>query len=794
LTGRVKATVDPEASRKHAADQAFSATGSGRTPARLALHWADRGEGDSETKALEPSVLLTTKLHVPALRHELIGRAPLVKILSAARSNKLTLVDAPAGWGKTTVLAQWVSQEQAHGRFAWLSLDRADNDPARFWAYVVAALQQANPEMATHAFEFLAVGADPLEVLLPTLLNDLTVLEDQIVLLLDDYYLVTNPAIHDEVAFVIDHMPPSLRLVLATRSDPPFPLARLRARGDLLEVRTHDLRFVDAEATVLLNEILRLNLAEEEVSLLCRRTEGWAAGLYLAALSLEGRPDAARFIRAFAGDNRHIVDYLTTEVLDGEPPELRDFLLRTSILERLSGPLCDEVLQTNGSGGILERIERENLFLVPLDSKRQWYRYHHLFGELLHHELQRSEPGLVPSLHRRAASWSRAEGSVDDSIHHLIAAGDVPVAVELIAAHWGAEFNLGRLSTVSGWLDLLPEQTVTEDPRLCLARTWIALDRGRLEEAAGWIEAAEAGLPTRRAESVTIEAEVTVLRAVQRFKIGDVDEAVDVARRAIHLDPGDSPLGRSAAYCIYGATLYWSGNTADAREALSRAVKLSDEADNHLGRTYALGYLAVIATEHGDLAEAERLVQQATCDNEDVGVSEHFVAMMPVLAMAKILDLKGEIVAAETAGQKAVALSRRGGGRLEVANALLTRAETLEHLGDRARARASVDEAAAALGGCRHPGVARQMLALRKRWTLDEGSRQRTKTAPGEELTNKELEVLRLLRTPMSLRDIGAHLYVSPNTVKTHQRALYRKLNVATRTEAIDRARELGLL
>ena len=771
-------------------EQAISATGTRWSVTSSPGVGVHQGEVDGGTNPFEPAVLLATKLHVPALRSALISRAGLVKALSAGTSHKLTLLDAPAGWGKTTLLAQWVTKEQ--GRFAWLSLDRADNDPARFWTYVVAALQKANPQVAHHASELLGVGADPLQVVLPSLLNELAVLDD-IVLILDDYHLMTNRAIHEELGFVIDRMPPSLRLVLATRSDPPLPLSRLRARGDLMEVRSHDLRFADVEATLLLNDVLGLDLAEEEVSLLCRRTEGWAAGLYLAALSIEGRADAARFIKAFAGDNRHIVDYLSAEVLDGQPSELRAFLLRTSILERLSGPLCDEVLQAPGSAAILERIERENLFLVPLDSCRQWYRYHHLFGELLHHELQRSEPELLPSLHRRAAEWFRAVGSVDDAIYHLRAAGDVAASLELIATNWGAEFNRGRLSTVSGWLDLLPDRTVAEDVRLCVARTWIALDRGWLQDAGRWIDRAEAGLAAGRFGTVTIQAEVTVLRAVQRFKIGEIAETVDVARRAILQDAGDSPLGRSAAYCIYGAALYWSGNTAEAGAAFRLAVDLAYEVGNHLGRTYALGYLAVISTEQGHLAEAEDLIQRATGADKDFAVGEHFVSMMPSLATAKILDQRRQTAPADAAAQRGVALSRRGGGRLEVANALLTRAEILHHLGDRQEARASLEEARMVLRDCRDPGLARQLLATVERATLDGGSLRSHRPALGEELTAKELEVLRLLRTPMSVREISAHLYVSVNTVKTHQRGVYRKLDVSTRHQALERARDLGL-
>ena len=258
-------------------------------------------------------------------------------------------------------------------------------------------------------------------------------------------------------------------------------------------MRSDDLRFEAIEAAHLLNDVLGLDLADAIVQLLHRRTEGWAAGLYLAALSLAGRHDAAAFIRTFAGDNRHIVDYLIAEVLDGQPPHIRSFLLRTSVLGRLSGALCDAVLQTSGSASVLETIERDNLFVVPLDMSRRWYRYHHLFGDLLRAELQRSEPDLVAALHRRAAAWFEAEGLVDEAVRHLVAAGDIAASADLIAADWVNEFNGGGLSTVSGWLDLLPDETVSQDPRLSVARAWIALNVGQFDDAHVWIEAIEAG-------------------------------------------------------------------------------------------------------------------------------------------------------------------------------------------------------------------------------------------------------------------------------------------------------------
>jgi len=754
---------------------------------------ANGGEADRASRPV-PGALLATKLHVPAPRQTLISRTGLVEALSAGHDRKLTLLGAPAGSGKTTLLAEWIACDQEPRRFAWVSLDPADNDPVRFWTYVVAALQKANPGIAAHSLELLGMGADPREVVLPALLNELAGLPDQIVLLLDDYHLVTNRDIHEELAFVIGRMPPSLRLVIASRSDPPLPLARLRAGGDLLEVRTHELRFAAGEAALWLNDALGLDLAEEDITLLCRRTEGWAAGLYLAALSLQHNPDADAFIRSFAGDNRHVVDYLSAEVLDGQPSDLRAFLLRTSVLERLSGPLCDAVLQTSASAAILEQIERQNLFLVPLDSSRLWYRYHHLFRELLRSELHRTEPGLVPALHHRAAAWFGGVGSTDEAVHHLAAAADVAGAAELIAASWGPEFDRGRLFTVSGWLDLLPEQTVTGDPRLCVARAWIGLDLRRLNDAGRWIEAAEARLAGRGVAGGTVGSEIAVLRAIQRFKIGDIAAAADAARKAIRLDLGGSHPGRSAAYCVYGATLYWSGSPHEAWAAFSQAAQLAEEVGNYAGRTYAVGYLAFISAERRQLAEAERQIGRAAGNDGDAAVGEHFAAMMISLATAKVRDQRGEIAAADEAAHRAVVLSERGGGYLEVANALLARAEILQHLGDRDTAGACIEEARAVLRRCRDPGLTRQLLAAAEHLADRRVSRHRATAAFGEELTSKELEVLRLMATPLSRREIGAHLYVSVNTVKTHQRALYRKLEAADRATAVDRARELRLL
>ena len=742
----------------------------------------------------ERAVLLATKLHVPDIGGQLVHRASLLEALLVGRRRKLTLLSAPAGWGKTTLLAQWVVGAGEDQRFGWLSLDRSDNDPVWFWMYVIAALQKVSPGVGTRAFELLGMGADPVRVVLPNLLNQLASIEHQMVLILDDYHLVASRAVHEQLTFVINRMPRNLHLVLATRSDPLLPLARLRADGELLEVRTDDLRFLDEEASYLLTDVLGLKLADAQVEVLCRRTEGWAAGLYLAALSLAGRTDADAFIKTFAGDNRHIVDYLMAEVLDGQPPQLRSFLLRTSVLPRLSGALCDAVLQATGSAAVLEKIERENLFVVPLDLTRRWYRYHQLFGELLRAELHRSEPDLVSDLHRRAAAWFEAEGLIDEAVRHLVAAGDIAASADLIAADWVNEFNGGGLSTVSGWLDLLPDETVAQDPRLSVARAWIALNGGQLDDAAEWIEAVEAGSAADTAQGGSISAQIIVLRAYHDFKTGDVAAALETARRALTLDLGDAPLGRSGAYCVYGCALYFSGSTQEAQAAFRRAVQVAEKVGDRRARIYALGYLALIAAEDERLADAEQQIRLASGSAGDLADGEHFVDAMVSLAAATILDMRGEAAAAVHAADMAVMSARQGGAILEVVKALVARAQILEHAGEHQSAKAGLKEAAAVVGGCADAGIASTLLASAQRSVGAAVSSRNEGCAVGGELTPKELEILRLLATRLSRREIGERLYVSLNTVKTHQRAVYRKLGVEHRRAAVSRARELGLL
>jgi LuxR family maltose regulon positive regulatory protein len=731
---------------------------------------------------LPGGVVVATKLHVPRARPELVERRRLHAVLSGGGPRKLTVVEAPAGSGKTTLLAHWQASESESRPFAWLSLDEADNDPAQFWTYVVEALRTVEQGFGAEALALLSGREDTvLELALPALVNELAALDRHLVLVLDDYHAIGDQDIHEQVTWLLDHLPPTLEIALATRVDPPLHMARLRARGELVHVRGGELRFSVEEADAMLAG-LGLELEKTDIEQLQERTEGWAAGLYLAALSLRGRSDPREFIGSFAGDDRHLVDYLAGEVLDEQSADVRRFLVRTSILRRLCAPLCDALTEDNRAVELLAEIERSNLFLVELDNRREWYRYHHLFARLLQLELERAEPELVPELHRRASEWCRAQGHVGDAIHHAAAAGDPEGASNLIADNWVDFFNHGRLATVGSWLDALPVAAVEGDQRLAVARAWLALDRGRLDAAGRWIAIAES------VTSGELDSEVAVLGAVHRFKVGDVSAARAAAERAIALES----FSATAASCILGITLHLSGSDEEATAQLARAVGLAREDANQLGAAYALGYQALIDASAGRIDAADAAAEAALTEGSEPGFARHFVLTIAHLARAEVNKARGHAAAAADSAARALELSRRGAGRLEVATALIALAEARQADGDVDAARALIAEASELIDRCADPGsLAAQLEDATRRFTRPRRSREPTLR---DELSDRELAVLRLLPSPLSAREIGAELFVSLNTVKTHMKAIYRKLGATSREDAVERGRELRLI
>jgi LuxR family maltose regulon positive regulatory protein len=743
-----------------------------------------------------PSVIPATKLHIPGVRAGIVSRDELVGLLVGGRDGKLTLLNAPAGFGKTTLLAQWCASPSEERAFAWVSLDEGDNDPVRFWTCAIDALDGLEPGTGARAREALRASSAALQdAALPLLLNDLAKLARPIVLVLDDYHLIHDAHVHSSIEFLLRHLPEDVHLAIATRSDPPLPLGRLRARGEMTELRAADLRLSGGEAAGLLHAALGVELDRDDVARLVSRTEGWAAGLYLAALSLRGRADTAELIGSFAGDDRHIVDYLSTEILAGQPPEIRAFLLRTAVLRRLCGPLCDAVTGGRDSAAVLERIERDNLFLVPLDTTREWYRYHHLFGELLRHELRRSHPDWAVTLHRRAHEWHRAEGAIPDAIEHAAAAGDFDDAAELIAGNWNDYFNRGHLETVDSWLAALPREMVDGDPRLALARAWLALDHGRVEEADRWIATAEASLGPGRGETwgPAVRADAAVLRSTHSFKVGDLGKAREAARDVLALD-ADAPFPEFVAHCMLGVTSYWRGASADAARSLEHALRLAERDRNELGQSYALGYLALARTELGSAGEAESLADRAIGLSDAGGFVEHFVPMVGHLARGRLQERGGQLEPAEVALRRALALARRGAGALELGAALVALAKVRHARADRRGAAELLKEARATVEGCPDAGSAGASLEAAER-ALRAPSRAGPRTNDRrDELTEREIAVLRLLDGDLSRREIADALYVSLDTVKTHIRGIYRKLGAGSREEAVAGARRRGLI
>lgn len=736
--------------------------------------------------------LLTTKLHAPDPRQR-IAREVLIERLREARDAKLALIRAPAGWGKSTLLSQWRAAEQGKRSFAWVTLDCSDSDPIRFWTYAVEALRLVAPEVGSGSVALLpAPGVDLASEVLPALVHDLAQIQAPVVLALDDYHQLEGDEVPATLRLLLEYLPDGVCIAIATRTEPSLAVARLRARGQLVEIDADELRFSPAETKVLLNELLALDLADEDVARLHERTEGWPAGIYLAALSLRNRPDRHEFILRFAGDDRHIVDYLGEEVLADLEPETRTLLLQTSILERISGPLCDAVTQTSGSGRKLEALARSNRFVVPLDERRDWYRCHHLFRACLNAELRLESPELVRDLHGRASSWFERAGLVADAIDHAIAGQDFTAASELLSAHWNAVVSAGGLRMVEMWLMGLPEHLVLGDARLCLVRAWTSFAKGVLEEVLPCVENAEAApTPERLLDGTTsVASGAATLRASYWLRMGDFHKTVAFAREALALE--HSPWRAISANCL-GTASYWLDDIAVAREQLNETINVGQEL-LPLVALFAMGLLALMDSERGDWSGVSRRLHDAREVIEARGLDEYWMTAAVSLVGGLAEEHGGDLDSAETLIARSLVLYRRSKAPVETANALLHLARVHRGQALKALARDEIEEAAGLVRRCPASGPRIERLIAR----AQRGSQPPTRTgrAPvgAEELSEGELRVLRLLATELTQREIGGELFLSLNTVKSHARSIFRKLGVSGRAHAVERARELGLI
>jgi ATP/maltotriose-dependent transcriptional regulator MalT len=652
-------------------------------------------------------VLLATKLHVPRPRPGFVPRPRLAEALGEGLARRLILVCAPAGSGKTALLADWA--RSGNRPVAWLSLDAADNDPVRFWRHVVAALDRARSGIGERIGPLLGLPAPAsFGGLVTALINELAAQrgDGEVLLVLDDYHLIDAQPVHGSLGFLLEHLPPGLHLVLASRADPPLPLARLRAGGQLAELRTADLRFSGEEAAALLRESAGADLPAAAVAALAARTEGWVAGLQLAALSLRGRADPAGFVAAFGGSHRYILDYLAEEVLDRQHEEVRTFLLETSLLERLCGGLCDAVTGRTDSQAMLEEVERANLFLVPLDEVRGWWRYHHLFADLLRARLQQQRPGRVAGLHRAAAAWCEEHGLADDAVRHALAAGDTAWAARLVERH--VEELLGRSegATLRRWLSALPAESVRDRPRLCLAQAYGAAMGFQVEALEALLDDAErafavsgdepyeasAGRPV--SSLANVPAGIAFLRAVLARLRGDAALASGYNRQALAQLGEDDWLMRYLVRWNQAAADWLGGRPGPAERGLAEVL-----AELRAAGQFFAGFLAMrvwydlgeVQRAQGNLDAALATYRQAL---EEAGESSQTAITGPAhVGLAQVLYERDELTAALDHATRGITLCRQLTFTQSLATGVAVVARIRHARGDAAGALEAIGEA-----------------------------------------------------------------------------------------------------
>ena len=661
--------------------------------------------------------ILATKLYIPPSSPNMILRPHLIERLNRGLHRKLTLISAPAGFGKTTLMSEWAAgfeRGESEGRVAWLSLDEGDSDPVRFLTYLITAIRKVAPNMGDEVLGILhSTQQVSIELILTALLNEIATVPGNFVLVLDDYHLIDSKASDEALAYIIEHLPHQMRMVITTREDPQIPLARLRARDQLTELRAADLRFSPAEAAGFLQG-MGIDLSPKDVESLEDRTEGWIAGLQLAALalqslaqqgplSMQGHPDISGFIQAFSGDHRYIMDYLVEEVLQRQPQTTRSFLLQTAILDQLTGSLCDAVTGQSDGSACLESLQRGNFFVVSLDDKRQWYRYHHLFAEVLLAHLKAEQRDLIAMLHRRASAWFEQHGSAGDAIRHALAAEDFAHAADLVEQVFPAMARTRQEATLLGWFKALPEALVRERPVLCNLYAGVLLQHGLLEDVDAWLRSAERGLAFTAKPAVVNEAEfhrlpgaIAIHRAGLALIVGNVADTIKHARQALHLALEDDFLVRGGAAGLLGLSLWTEGNLEEAQRIFSEGILWLQKAGHYsdaIGLTLAQ---ADILIAQGRLQAAmhtyERVLQLAAARGTPalrgtadmlVGMSELYRERGDLTAakehLRKIKDLGEHVGLPQNRyrSRAALALIRAAEGDLAGALSLLEEAERL---------------------------------------------------------------------------------------------------------------------
>jgi len=734
--------------------------------------------------------ILEAKLQPPPARADWVERRRLLTLLDQAVERPMVLVAAPAGFGKTTLVTQWLAGDRTR-QAAWVSLDNRDNDPVRLWTHVAMALERVECRPKDDVTGFM--GAHDGEVIagvLPRLLEAMADLQEDLVIVLDDFHVLQDVACHTQVEFLVEHLPARAHLVILTRADPGLRVAWLRAVGRLAEIRAADLAFT-AEETSSLLAVEHVQVSSDSVRDLVQRTEGWPAGLYLATLSMSGRSDPDEFVREISDGNRFIGDYLTEEVLAGHSDEVREFIRTMSILDRFSAPLADFMTGATNSAALLYELERTNLFLIPLDESRSWFRFHHLFASAARSELELADPERVPRLHAAAAHWFREHGQVDEAVMHSLASGSTRDASELVQASWLNYVGSGRAATVVGWLDSLGPSAVDGDPAARVTAAWMAAlsgDQSALAEHLGGLEEVKELGPLPDGTR-TVESAIGMIQGL--FGYGGPIEMTSGAQRALELETdGRSPY-YSVALLARGHAAYVDGDLDLAVSLLAKAAH--NEAAPPIIRTLALSCLSLAEAECGHQVLSRGLAEDAMRVVDSVGLQGTPQASLAFTALGLAQAEGGEMTAAVATIEQGLVLRRKNPaqGPWWALHHVLAGARVAIAVGEHKAAKQLADEASAGMDA--YPeGMERMRERLR---VIEEEIGASTRAAKTTEplghevLTDRELEVLRLLQGTLSLSEIARELYISPNTVKTHAKAVYRKLGVSSRIEAVRVAR-----
>ena len=733
--------------------------------------------------ALSEGGLIRGKLSPGRLPSGVVSRPALLERLSGGDHRALTLLSAPAGFGKTTLVTAWAAELTS---VAWVSLDRRDTDPARFWTHVIAALAATEPRAGTTSLA--AVRAHPEEIeqyALPKLLEELLRDGPGLALVLDDYHLAETAQINGTVEAFMRYRPARIQLVISTRSDPALGVARLRASGELVELRAGDLRFDERELAAFLEGMGVEGLSEEEQKSLAERTGGWPAPLRLLALLIPGR-DRAAYLDSLTRVNRPVVDYLATDVLDLLQPEVRSFVLRASVLGRMNAALCDAVVGTPGSGEILADLERSNLFM-SVDDSGEWYQLHHLFAEALRLELARTQPALVPALHLRAAAWFEQAGDLETATAHAIASKDLDVATRLVALQSSQLASGGRWATVRGWLSELSWPEALADPELAFIRATGAGFVHDLDLAEQWLDIAATGPPDLVASmGLPLGYRTDFLRAI--VGVNDVDRAEAAAHRAI--ESATAPHWEGVALAGLGQAQYLRGEYGRARDTLLKAVGLIPNANPNL-LTLAIGNLALAEYAEGSTSHAAAMLDDGLDVIRRIGQERTPSGGILHLACGERARAGGDPRGALTWFESAVEVFGQGSRSAWLANAHLLQAGALHAVGDEAEEIRCLDLADAIIDRLPNPGA---LQARSEQLHADLLTVARHSTEFGEELSSREIVVLQLAADGLTQREIADQLFISYNTVKTHLKATYRKLGATSRDEALSRLAELDVL